>query len=132
MARPKWVTKLGRMSPAEHEKIEELALEMKKPTAGKIARAMGRHPATVNWHMLRNGLIERTPNLLGGTYQRNGQTVHPYIKAHDARLLDLRTDKPGQPRKTYREIGEILTQEFGIERDAHSVQVRMTLLAAAP
>jgi len=132
MARPVWATKTGRMSPEEKAKIEELAASMKKPTAGKIARRLQRHPATVNWYMLRRGLIERRPGHALKPYIRNGAMVHPYTKEQDARLIELRTDKPGQPRKTYREIGEILTREFSIERDAHSVQVRMTQLACAP
>lgn len=120
------------MSKEERAQIEQLATTMKNPTPGKIARRLGRHPATVNWFMLRNGLIERVPQRLAKPYMRNGQMVHPYTAEHDRRLVELRTDRPGAPRKTYREIGEILTREFGIERDAHSVQVRMTQLAASP
>lgn len=115
------------MSQAERDKIEELAASMKKPTPGKIARQLQRHPATVNWYMLRNGLIERPVGHALKPYMRNGVMVHPYTKEHDARLIELR--KGG---KTYREIGEILTAEFSIERDAHSTQVRMTQLACDP
>lgn len=132
MARPTWATKTGRMSKEEREQIEQLAATMKKPTPGKIARRLSRHPATVNWYMLRNGLIERKPGHAPSPYMRNGAMVYPYAPEHDRRLIELRTDKPGRPRLTYREIGEILTKEFSIERDAHSVQVRMTQLACAP
>lgn len=120
------------MSKDEHELIEKLVVQMKNPTAGKIARRLQRHPATVNWYMLRNGLIERKPGHALAPYMRNGAMVYPYTTEQDKRLIELRTDKPGEKRKTYREIGEILTREFGVERDAHSVQVRMTQLACAP
>lgn len=117
----------GKMTDAERAEIERLCATMTKPTSGKIARKMNRHVSTVNWYRLRNGLIERKPQRAPRIYVRNGREVHPYSEDHDSRLLELRT-----AGKVFREIGEILTAEFGIERDAHSVQVRMTLLAAAP
>ena len=58
--------------------------------------------------------------------------IHPYCRKQDARILQLRAEQPGRQRLTYREIAAVLTQEFGIERDAHSVQVRMTQLACMP
>lgn len=132
MARPGWATKTGRMSEEERRQIEGLAASMKNPTPSKIARRLNRHPATVTWYMLRNGLIERSPGHASKPYMRNGAMVYPYAPEHDRRLIELRTDKPGRSRLTYREIGEILTREFSIKRDAHSVQVRMTQLACDP
>jgi hypothetical protein len=122
-----YTIKRGRMTPADHAAIERLAVEMKNPTPGKIARAINRHPATVNWYMLRNGLIERAPGRAAAPYVRNGKVIHPYSEQHDKRLLELRC-----AGKVFREIGEILTTEFGIFRNAHSVQVRLTQLACAP
>lgn len=117
----------GRMTPENHREIERLATTMRDPTPGKIARAIGRHPATVNWYMLTHGLIERKPGRAAHTYQRNGKTIHPYSVEHDARIEQLRAEG-----KKHREIGEIVTREFGIARSAHSVQVRIVQLAASP
>lgn len=117
----------GKMPPEAHAEIERLATTMAKPTPGKIARAINRHPATVKWYMLTHGLIDQKPGRLAKAYNRNGQTVHPYTEAHDRRLLELRT-----AGKVFREIGETLTAGFGIERDAHSVQVRNVLLSVGP
>jgi hypothetical protein len=117
----------GKMPPEVHAEIERLATTMAKPTPGKIARAINRHPATVKWYMLTHGLIDHAPGRLAQAYNRNGRTVYPYTEEHDRRLLELRT-----AGKVFREIGETLTAEFGIERDAHSVQVRNVLLSAAP
>ena len=119
--------KRGRMTDADKAEIERLAAGMKKPTPGKIARAINRHPATVNWYMLTRGLITRKPGRAAGAYTRNGKTVHPYAAEHDKRIEELRAE--GRP---FREIGEIITREFGIARNAHSVQVRIVQLSAAP
>lgn len=119
--------KRGRMSESDRAEIRRLVDTMEKPTAGKIARKLNRHPATVNWFMLRQGLIERKAGRAPRVYTRNGITIHPYTEEHDARLEELRTSG-----KVYREIAEILTSEFGIHRTAHSVQVRNTQLAASP
>lgn len=115
------------MTPADKARIVELAESMKKPTPGKIARAINRHPATVNWFMLTRGLIERKARHAPHAYQRNGKTIHPYNAEQDKRLEALRAEN-----KPFREIAEILTAEFGIVRTAHSVQVRLVQLTASP
>lgn len=117
----------GRMTDQDKLDIERLAGSMQKPTPGKIARSINRHPATVNWFMLTRGLIERVPRRAPGQYQRGGKTIYPYTEEHDARIEELRT-----AGKVFREIGEIITGEFGIVRSAHSVQVRLVQLTAAP
>lgn len=117
----------GRMTPADKAEIERLATTMIKPTAGKIARKINRHPATVNWFMLTHGLVDRIPGRAARAYERNGRTVHPYTAEHDAFIEDLR----GQGL-VYREIAQRVTAEFGIPRNLHSVQVRLVQLAAAP
>ncbi|SDD93511.1 hypothetical protein SAMN05216337_101785 [Bradyrhizobium brasilense] len=119
--------KRGKLAAEEKSEIERLALALAKPTPGRIAAILDRHPATVNWYMLRHGLITRQPGRARRIYVRNGKTVHPYSAEHDRRIESLRAQG-----KVYREIGEIVTREFGIERDAHSVQVRITQLSAAP
>jgi IS30 family transposase len=116
----------GRMSDAEKAEIERLALALKRPSPAEIARQMERHPATVAWYMIRHGLIDRKIS-----YRRRDPTYrvdgirHPYSEAQDRRLLELR-----RANKKYREIAAMLTAEFGIPRNAHSVQVRATMLAA--
>jgi hypothetical protein len=119
----------GKMSVAECAEIERLASVMRKPTPGKIARAINRHPATVKWYMLTHGLIEQKPARCPRIYFRGGRAIHPYSEEHDRRLLELRSTHPDAPLRV---IGELITAEFGIERNSHSVAVRLTLLAAAP
>src|SRR4051812_29957069 len=115
--------KRGKMTAEDKAEIERLATTMKKPTPGKIAAMVNRHPGTVNWYMLTRGPITRKPSRAPRAYTRNGKTIHPYTEEHDARIEALRVEG-----KVYREIGEIVTREFGIERNAHSVQVRIVQL----
>jgi hypothetical protein len=117
----------GRMTDADKAEIERLAGAMAKPTPGKIAAKINRHPSTVNWFMLTRGLTERQPGRAASVYTRNGVTVHPYAKEHDDLLVMGRLQG-----KTYGEIGDLVTSAFGIVRSAHSVQVRLVQLAAAP
>lgn len=117
----------GRMSAEEKQRIEDLAARMRKPNPRLIAARINRHPATVNWYMLTHGLIDRKPGRAPKPYSRGGKMIYPYSECEDARIEQLR-----QQGRVYREIGEILTREFGVERDAHSVQVRAMQLAAAP
>lgn len=102
--------KRGRMTDRDKAEIIRLAETISKPTPGKIAAKINRHPATVNWFMLTRGLIERKAGRAPRAYQRNGQTIYPYAVEHDARLEALRVE-----RKPFREIAEILTAEFGIK-----------------
>jgi len=117
----------GRMTPADKATIEQLAASMLRPTPGKIAAKINRHPATVAWFMLTRGLVERKPGRATRTYQRNGVTVHPYTEEHDAFIQDLRKQGLG-----YRQIALQLTARFGIHRNGTSVNVRLVQLAAAP
>lgn len=119
----------GKMPPEAHAEIERLATTMAKPTPGKIARAINRHPATVKWYMLTHGLINERPGRLAQAYSRNGQTIYPYTEAQDIRLLEITA---GNPQASRRVIAEMMTAEFGIPRNSHSVSVRLVLLAAAP
>lgn len=118
--------KRGRMSAEEIKEVERVICSMKKPTAGKVACKVNRHPATINWYMLRHGYIERKPGRASRPYMRNGKVVNPYTEEHDVRLEALRAEG-----KVFREIGEILTAEFGIKRSGHSVQVRLVQLTAS-
>jgi hypothetical protein len=116
----------GRLTPAERAEIERLALRMRKPMPGPIARKLNRHVATVTWFMIRNGLIER-PLHYGHQkpHVRNGIAVRPYSAPEDRRIVALRIEG-----KIPREIAEIITAELGIRRTGHSVNVRLTMLAA--
>lgn len=115
------------MTAEDKAMIESLAETMQNPTAGKIAARINRHPATVNWYMLTRGLIERKARRAPHTYTRNGKIVHPYAPEHDEFIEQLRAEN-----KPFREIGELVTAKFGIERSGHSVQVRIIQLSASP
>lgn len=119
--------KRGRISPEEKIEIERVIGSMKKPTAGKVARRVNRHPATINWYMLTKGHIEREPGRAPGPYVRAGKIIYPYAPEHDAFIQELR--RAGLSKKI---IAARLTAEFGIARSHHSVDVRLVQLAAAP
>ncbi|WP_420133980.1 hypothetical protein [Rhodopseudomonas sp.] len=118
--------KRGRMTTADKAEIERLAAKMAKPTPGKIAAKINRHPATVNWFMLTPGLIEQKVGRAPRVYERNGKKIYPYAPEHDALLERLRCEG-----KSHREIAEVVTAKFGIHRTGHSVQVRIIQLSAS-
>jgi hypothetical protein len=108
------------------KRIEELAITMEKPTAGKIAHKLGLKSGTVYWFMLCNGLVKRKPAAYRNRpYVRNGLTINPYAPEHDKMLLELRV-----AGKTFEAIAKALTEKFGIPRNAHSVHNRTIMLAA--
>lgn len=121
--------KRGRMSAAERGEILRLAETLRRPTPSVIARRLNRHPATVAWFMIRQGIIERTLKYCsqGGGQKRcaGGVVRNPYMPDHDRRLIELRLQG-----KVYREIAAALTAEFGVPRNMHSVQVRHVMLSA--
>jgi hypothetical protein len=119
--------KRGRMTAEEKAEIERLAGALKKPTPGIIAHRLNRHPATIAWFMICQGLIERTVRYGSrrvGT-RANGTKINPYTPEQDKRLIELR-----RQGLVFREIAEIMTREFGVPRNMHSVQVRCIMLAA--
>lgn len=118
--------KTGRLSDAEKKRIDELAATMKKPTPGKIARAIGRKPATVNWYMLNAGLIERKIGRAAKPYYRKGKWVFPYAAEHDRFLIANR------PNLSLPQLAAAITERFGIARNHHSVHVRLVQLACDP
>lgn len=113
------------MTAEDKAEIERLAATLRDPSPGKIAVRLQRHPSTVAWYMITRGLIDRTVKYGRPAYRRGGVVVQPYTPEHDRRLLELRVEG-----RVYREIAEIITREFGIPRNVHSVQVRNTMLAA--
>ena len=126
MTRAPDTVKRGRLSAEEKAAIIRLADSMQTPTPGKIARRLNRHVSTVNWYMIRHGLLERPIKYRAETYtRRDGVIVRPFTAIEDQRLLSLRRDG-----KVPAEIAAILVDQFGYRRTPHSVQVRLVLLAA--
>lgn len=118
--------KSGGLSDEDKVTIERLASSLKKPAPGPIARRISKHPNTVWWYMVTRGLIQREIKYdQRQTYVRNGRTVYRYTREQDARIVELR-----RQGKSRREIAEIVSVEFGIHRDKHSIEVRLTMLGA--
>ena len=114
------------LSDADRREIERLCAAMKKPTPGKVSRKIGRDVGTVAWFMIRTGLIERKISYDGPTsYVQGGKLVFRYTKEHDARIVELR-----RAAMSPRDIAKIVSDEFGISRTGHSIDVRLTMLAA--
>lgn len=117
----------GRLTQAECAEIERLATTLKNPKPGPIARRLNRHPATVNWYMLRHGLVTKPLRTIPRPYvTRRGTTRYPWSPDQDRRLNELLC-----AGSNYRQAGEVLTAEFGIPRNTHNCQVRAVMLAAA-
>lgn len=116
----------GRMTAQEKAQIDQLAGSMRRPTPSAIARRLKRHPSTVNWYMITRGLVER--RVCYGRRRagvRRGHTLNPYTAEHDRRLVELR-----RSGAKFRTIAEVLTREFGLPRNQHSVRIRAIMLAA--
>jgi hypothetical protein len=122
----------GHLTAEEKKQIHHFAEIWKNPIPGRIARRLKRHPATIAWYMIRHGLIQRTVKYHTRLTMRgrNGATRHAWTPAQDQRLLQLRREGRGPRPRPYRAIGEILTREFGVPRNAHNCQVRAVMLAA--
>lgn len=107
-------------------KIEHLAMTMRKPNAGKIARQLGLKSGTVYWFMLCNGLWNKKPSLYRQKpYIRNGVTINPYLPEHDRFILEMR-----MRGATFQSIAAAATEKFGVPRNAHSIHNRIVMLEA--
>jgi hypothetical protein len=117
----------GRMTTEEKAEITRLATVLKKPMPGPIARRLNRHPATVKWYMLRQGLFVPPRRSIHRPYStKTGVTRHPWTLAQDARLEELLIEG-----KNYRQAAEVITTQFNVPRNTHSCQVRAVMLAAS-
>ena len=114
------------LSDDDRAEIERLCSVMTKPTPGKISGKIGRDVGTVAWFMITNGLIERRISYDGpSSYIQGGKLVYRYTEAHDRKIVAMRRDG-----KSVREIAAAVSQEFGITRTPHSIDVRLKMLAA--
>jgi hypothetical protein len=112
----------GGLSKRDHEYIFALAEQGWK--AHRIARAIEKHPATVQWFMYRSGL--RAPAYRGtDPYFRNGRMIVPFTPEHDAFIEALRVQGYGLSK-----IAEMATKRFGHERSPHTINCRLVMLAA--
>lgn len=110
----------------DHARIEALAERGWK--SGRIAQAIGKKTSTVYWHMLRQGLVERTQpekNRRTEPYKRGERWVYPYSREEDAFIEKLRADGA-----SFTTIAQQVSERFGKPRNHHSIFVRLTILAA--
>jgi hypothetical protein len=114
----------GRLTDADRERIQELAERGAK--AGRIAQIIKRHQSTVYWYMVSNGLTtpRAAPNK-PASYVRNGRIVRHFSADEDAFILALRVQG-----FSFTKIAHAANGRFATERTAHSVQVRIIMLAA--
>lgn len=112
------MTKLTNDDKAE---INRLVDTMRDPSVSKIARKINRGYGSVVWYMMTHGLLERPlpTTALGGK--------RAYLPQHDARIEQLSLQ-----RLSNAEIASVVTKEFGITRNAHSVRCRLARLAIIP
>jgi IS30 family transposase len=112
----------GGLSMLDHARIFELADKGWK--AQRIARAIEKHPSTVQWFMYRHGLMapkynDREP------YLRNGRQVTPFTEREDDFIESLRTEGVGPS-----EIAERVNRMFATQRSKHTIQCRLVMLSA--
>lgn len=114
----------GRLTDDDRARIQELAERGLR--AGRIAQIIKRHQSTVYWHMISNGFTvpKPAPNK-PATYVRNGRTVRHFSADEDAFIQALRVQG-----FTFGKIAHATNGRFATERTAHSVQVRIIMLAA--
>lgn len=112
----------GGLSDADHDHI--IALASKGWNSGRIARRLGKHPATIGWFMYRHGLRPpRQATTAAAFTRRDGRIVRRFTRDEDDRMQALRRDG-----KTPTQIAAILTSEFGHPRSMHTVACRLVML----
>lgn len=113
----------GRLTPADHERIRELAARGLGPQL--IAEELGRHQSTVNWFMYVDGL--RAPRQIDApkSYMRGGRLVHRFTALEDAYIDALRVQDFGLTA-----IARLTSARFGTARNPHTIRCRLVMLAA--
>lgn len=112
----------GPLTVAELDTIDSLGA--RGLSAGQVALKINRHPSTVNFALQRlghRGIARRSTR----PYMRNGVLVMPFSEAEDELMQALRGR--GQ---TCASIAGRLTLHYGHPRNANSVLMRLTMLAA--
>lgn len=114
----------GRLTDYDRARIQEFAENGLK--AGRIAQLIKRHQSTVYWHMISQGLIQPKPSpVKAATYMRGTTTVYRYCADEDAFITALRIQG-----FHFEDIARNAAKRFSTKRTAHSVQVRLIMLAA--
>ena len=111
----------GRLSGAERERIAELA--ERGLTPGQIALRLNRLPATVNFHMVTNGL--RAPVDRARAYVRGASAVRSFSADEDAFITALRCQS-----YKYHEILAVCAKRFGHSRTPAAIGIRLRMLAS--
>ena len=115
----------GSLASEEVEKIA--ALGERGLNAGQIAmRLGGRSASTVYWRLLRLGLACPKRRAARRSYLRNGVLVTPFSDEEDSFIRELRIAGVKTPK-----IAERCMKKFGHRRTAHSIEVRLVMLANA-
>lgn len=114
----------GRLTDADRELITALADQGMKAPA--IAKAIKRHPATINWFMYSSGLQapKHNPNR-PASYMRGGRCVRAFSPDEDVFIEALRVQDYSP-----REIAEYANKRFSTGRTHHTVRCRLVMLAA--
>jgi uncharacterized protein YkuJ len=113
--------KRGKLTAREKAVIAELAAEGWKPS--RIAVRLNRHRATINFHMVTNGL--RAPEPRTFSFERNGVKVVSFSEEEDLFIHVLRIqDLPLQT------IATAASNRFGHQRSRESISVRLRMLAS--
>ena len=123
MAKFSHVVKPGGLSEADHAEIYDRAERGQR--ASQIARAIGKHPSTVQWFMYSEGLAAPRQRDDPQPYMRGGRLVRPYSREEDAFIEALRVQDYSLSK-----IAELTNKRFGTERTYHTIQMRLIMLAA--
>jgi hypothetical protein len=112
----------GGLSEEHHAQIIEFA--EKGWSHSRIAQRLQKHPGTVYWFMLKEGLV--VPRYRkAAPYLRAGRVCRPYGPDEDALITALRVQDYAP-----KEIARLANLRFGNERSTHGVAVRLVMLAA--
>lgn len=113
--------KRGKFSPEENALVTELA--ERGLTAGQIAYRMNRHPSTINFAMHRIGL-KPPQSTVRKPYSRRGRPVRSFTPEEDAFIEAMRCQGFSSCA-----IARLCNEKFGYARAAHTIRVRLQMLA---